>query len=180
LKKLLLMATVAFLGVSSAMAQTATVGVEKELNKADRTAVVMTVTDDIGPVLASVELRSTLANAPKSAGETDLVLGARYEVPVAVYGISPFVKGEYGVTIANKQNYFWGVEAGVHGAINDDLTWEAAQRVREAFGEGTETRTRVTLSYDLNDNLKLGGSALLWRERGESSFGLGVDVTNKF
>lgn len=164
---------------SPAVAQTVSVGAEMQTTKDQRGSVRMEVAKPMGPVLASLELRSTLAK-DGLRGKSELVAGARYDSPIVLWGVTPFVKGELGVTTDSKNRNFWGAEVGAFGDLEGPYSWEAAYRFRDPSNDKDEDRYRATLFYSLTDDTKIGGSIMVWDEKNVSTTGVGVDITKKF
>jgi hypothetical protein len=171
-------AAMALLG-APAFAQTLTLGVEKETTKDQRAAVRMEVAKPMGPVIASLELKSTMAKDGVS-GKSELVAGARYHSPIVFWGVTPFVKGELGVTTQGSNRSFVGVEVGAFGDLDGPYSWEAAYRVRDPSGGKNLDRIRGTVFYDIDDHLKLGGSIMVWDEKNVNTTGVGVDLVKTF
>lgn len=180
MKKLILAAACLFALVASpAMAQTVKVGAEVQLNKDQRNAVKMEVSKPYGPVNLSLELKSTLAKDGFS-GKSELVGGVKYNSPIVLWGVTPFVKGELGLTTSSKNRSFVGVEVGGAGALEGPYSWEAAYRFRDPVGAKSESRYRATLFYTLDESTKVGGSLLVWDAKNVTTTGVGVDLIKKF
>lgn len=163
----------------AAVAQTVTVGADVGLNKDQRNAVRMEVTKPVGPVIASLELRSTLAK-DKLGGNSELVAGVRYNSPIVFWGVTPFAKGELGVSSSAKNHTFFGAEIGGFGELEGPYSWEAAYRFRDPKHGDNENRYRATVFYDLDAATKVGGSVLVWDTDNRSTTGVGVDFIKKF
>ena len=179
--KNLMLAAVAALALigTPALAQTVTVGGELEVSKEQRSSVRMEVAKPIGPVIASLELKSQLAK-DNFGGKSELVAGARYNSPIVFWGVTPFVKGELGVTTEGKNRSFVGAEVGAFGEIDGPYSWELAYRVRDPVGGKNLDRLRGTLFYDVDDSLKIGGHFMVWDEKNVKTTGIGVDLTKSF
>jgi hypothetical protein len=179
--KNLMLAAVAALALigTPALAQTVTLGLEKEVSKEQRAAVRMEVAKPMGPVIASLELKSTMAK-DDFGGKSELVAGARYHSPIVLWGVTPFVKGELGVTTEGSNRSFVGAEVGAFGKIDEQYSWEAAYRVRDPSGGKNLDRLRGTVFYTVNDQLKVGGSVMVWDEKNVKTTGFGVDLVRKF
>lgn len=172
-------AAIALMG-APAFAQTVKVGVEMETTKAQRSAVQMEVAKPWGPVVASLELRSTMAKG-KHAGSSELVAGVRYNSPIVFWGVTPFVKGELGVTTRASNRSFVGAEVGAFGDLDGPYSWEVGYRLRDPSGSKSEDeRVRGTVFYDVDSNLKVGGSVMVWDVNGVSTTGAGVDLVKTF
>jgi hypothetical protein len=180
MKKLILaaVAAMALLG-APVLAQTVTVGADVGLNKDQRNAVRMEVTKPVGPVIASLELRSTLAK-DKLGGKSELTAGVRYNSPIVLWGVTPFAKGELGVSSSAKNRSFWGAEVGGFGELDGPYSWEAWYRYRDPSNDKSENRYRATVFYDLDAATKVGGSVLVWNTNHRTTTGVGVDFTKKF
>ena len=163
----------------AATAQTVKVGAEVQLNKDQRNAVRMEVTKPVGPVNLSLELKSTLAKDGFS-GKSELVGGVKYNSPIVFWGVTPFVKGELGLTTSAKNRSFVGLEVGGAGDLEGPYSWEAAYRVRDPVGGKNESRYRATVFYDVDDSTKVGGSLLVWDAKNVTTTGVGVDLIKKF
>jgi len=180
MKKLILsaVAAIALLG-APAFAQTVKLGAELEVTEDKRSSVLMEVSKPYGPVVASLELRSTLAK-DNLRSSSDLTGGVRYDSPIVLWGATPFVKGELGVSTSAKNRNFWGAEVGAFGAFEGPYSWEAAYRFRDPSGGDDENRTRFTTFYSFDENLKVGGSVLVWETDGDKTIGFGVEAAKKF
>jgi hypothetical protein len=179
--KNLMLAAVAALALigTPALAQTVTLGLEKEVSKAERDSVRMEVAKPIGPVTATLELKSQLAK-DGIAGKSELVAGVRYDSPIVFWGVTPFVRGELGVTTEGSNRSFVGAEVGAFGEIDGPYSWEAAYRVRDPSGGKNLDRLRGTVFYTVNEQLKVGGSVMVWDEKNVKTTGFGVDLVRKF
>lgn len=179
--KNLMLAAVAALALigTPAAAQTVTLGLEKEVSKAERDSVRMEVAKPVGPVIATLELKSQLAK-DGVAGQSELVAGVRYDSPIVFWGVTPFVRGELGVTTQASNRSFVGAEVGAFGKIDETYSWEAAYRVRDPSGGKNLDRLRGTVFYTVNDQLKVGGSVFVWDEKNVKTTGVGVDLVRKF
>ena len=180
MKKLILaaVAAIALLG-APAFAQTVTVGADAGLNKDQRNAVRMEVAKPVGPVTASLELRSVVAK-DKLNGVSELTAGVRYNSPIVFWGVTPFAKGELGLSSSKKNHSFWGAEIGGFGELEGPYSWEAAYRFRDPKNGKNENRYRATVFYDLDAATKVGGSVLVWDTDNRSMTGVGVDFIKKF
>ena len=144
----------------------------------ERTAITMTVSNPVGPVMGSLSMKTNLPKG-KARSDSELVAGGKYVLPVTVYGATPYVTGELGLASARKNNVIVGAEAGITGPISGNFSWDAAVRVRDTGGDNS-SRVRAGVIYKLDETLSLGADIIRWHEKHDTDTGFGLSVSKKF